>query len=67
MNNLYYKDYEKCCPSLLLQLFLLHVIQTIKQKQKLAGGCKVKVKVKCALEEAMKGQRGSRHIALLFL
>ena len=30
MNDLYYKDCEKCCPTLLPQLFLLHVIQTVR-------------------------------------
>jgi hypothetical protein len=39
--------------------------QSIKRKKNLKN--KVKVKVKVSLEQAMKAQRGSRGIAVLFL
>jgi hypothetical protein len=32
-----------------------------------SGKIKVKVKVKVTLEKTMKAQRGSRHVAVLFL
>jgi len=38
----------------------------VKVRVKVRLRVKVKVKVKFTLEQAMKAQRGSRHIALLF-